>query len=177
MPNKPTKTEATLRTAHQQKLIIQFTRPFEQGTMCGYVMDVGRKFFVLASFGHGFELEQFSCLRIKDVRKLESPAKRAAFYATARKLRGDKFPRKPKLDLTDIVTLVRSTHPWVIAIHREKIDPTVCHIGYGLSDNKKFIEMLEIDPDAHGKPSPPTTASRKSPASTSPAPTKTPSSP
>ena len=148
MSQKISEVATELRNALKKKLIVQFSRPFEPGTFVGYVMGVGPKFFVLASFGDGFAFEQFVCLRMKDVRRLECPAKRTAFYAAARRLRGDKLPRTPKLDLTDISSILHAAAPSLLAIHREKIDPDVCHIGFCLSDNKKFVELIEIDPDA-----------------------------
>lgn len=146
--SKLSKISERLIRAQSEKLIVSFSRPFEDGRFTGFAMDVGAKFFVLASFNDAFEFDQFVCLRIKDVRRLQAPAKHAAFYVAARKLRGDKLPRKIGLDLTDATSILRSVNNSIVAIYREELEPESCNIGIGLSDNRKHFEMLEIDPDA-----------------------------
>ena len=137
-----------LRTAQRKKLIIKFARPFEPGTFTGYVLGVGPKFFLFASLSDGFEFEQYSCLRISDVRQLELPAKQAAFYTAVRKIRNDEMPPKIKVNLTDASSILHSTHHSLLTIYREQIDPGVCSIGKIMSFDKTYLKFLEIDPDA-----------------------------
>jgi hypothetical protein len=140
--------EARLRDAQQKKLIIQFARPFEPGTFAGYVMDVGSKFFLLAVLSDGFEFEQYSVLRIADVRRLESPAKRESFYKAVRKIRGDKMPKKMRVDLTNQSSILRSLGPRLVTIHFENITTDSCNIGIVTSDNGIDFEIFEIDSHA-----------------------------
>ena len=76
MSVRNSKLETQLREAKSRKFIIQFSRPFEPGTFTGYVMDVRPKFFLLASLDDAIQFEQYTCLRIADIRRLEAPAKR-----------------------------------------------------------------------------------------------------
>ena len=139
---------AQLREAHTKKIIIKFSRPYEDGTFTGYVLDVGAKFFLLAMLDDGFQFEQHTCLRIADVRNLEAPAKNESFYKAARKLRKDKMPAKIEVDLTTSATILRTLHPSVVTVHREMVSPDTCVIGRTINDNNIDFEILEIGPDA-----------------------------
>jgi hypothetical protein len=143
-----------LLTAKQKKLVVQFSRPFEPGTFTGYAIDVGPAFFLLASLNDGFEFEQYACLRLADVRHLESPAKRAKFYTKVRQLRGDKLPLKIKINLADRISILDSVHRSLVTVHREQVDPDTCKIGYMLSRSKTVLELLEIHPDAQWESEP-----------------------
>jgi hypothetical protein len=148
MSTRSSKIADQLRQAQIKKSIIQFSRPFEGGTLTGYVLDIGVKFFLLAALDDGFQFEQYSCLRMADIRNLEAPSKRESFYRAARKLRKDKLPSKIKVDLTHSASVLRTLHPSVVTIHRERISPDTCIIGRVTSDNNVYFEILEIDPDA-----------------------------
>lgn len=148
MSKKNPGVRAQLLTAQKKKLIVRFSRPFESGTFTGYVIDIGPKFFLLASLNESLELENYTCLRTKDVRRLQCPAKYAEFYRAVRAKRGDKMPRKIKLDLTDSSSILESASPSLVTIHREKHSPDTCNIGYGISADKTTFEMIEIGPDA-----------------------------
>jgi hypothetical protein len=143
-----TNIEAQLRMARQKKLIVKFERPFETGTFTGFVMDVGPKFFLLAVLRESLEFEQYSFLRITDVRKLESPAKYSDFYKAVRKKRGDKMPQKIKVQLKDVASILHSQKGSLKTIHCELVDPDVCHIGVVMGGSASRVEMLEIDPAA-----------------------------
>ena len=146
--DKTTKIREQLLTAKHKKLVVKFGRPYEQRNFTGYVLDVGSGFFLLASLGEGLEFEQFTCLKIADIRHLQCPAANARFYTKVRKLRGDKLPAKPKADLTDQVSVLDSLHRSLVTIYREQVNPNACHIGYVLSRSKTVVQLFEIDPDA-----------------------------
>jgi len=141
------KVRSALTAARQKKLIVQFSRPFEPGSITGYVKAVGERFFLLAVLDDSLQFEQYSCLRIADVRNFEAPSKRDAFYKAVRKLRGDKIPPAIKVDLTNACSILRTLHPSVVTIHREQVSPDTCIIGRTTSDNNVHFEFLEIDPD------------------------------
>ncbi len=138
----------SLLQAKQKKLIVQFSRPFEPGTFTGYVLYVAPKFFLLASLNEAFEFEQYTCLRVADVRSLQVPAKYAAFYTKARKLRGDKMPKGIKVDLTDAGSILCSLAPSVVTVHFERINPDSCNIGVATGAGKNDFEFWNIGPDA-----------------------------
>jgi hypothetical protein len=148
MSARNSKIDAQLREAQTNKFIIRFSRPFESGAFIGFVLDSGPKFFLLAVLDDGFQFEQYTCLRIADVRHLEAPAKRESFYKAARKLRGDKLPAKIKVNLTSSATILRTLHPSVVTVHREKVSPDTCVIGRITNTTNVDFEILEIDPDA-----------------------------
>jgi hypothetical protein len=154
MPKKISSLETNLLKAQKERLIVQFARTFEQGTFVGYVLGVGPEFFMLASLNDGFQFENYVCLRMKDVQRLNCPAKYAPFYLAVRKIRGDKMPRNLKLDLTNAATILKSAAPSLVTIHRETRDPNVCKIGFALSSNKTTLEMIEIDPNAQWETDP-----------------------
>jgi hypothetical protein len=145
---KAAQVREQLLTAKQKKLIVQFSRPFEPGTFDGYVIGVGPAFFLLASLNDGFEFDQYALLRLADIRHLECPAEHAEFYKKVRKLRGDKFPARIKIDLTDTLSILDSVNTSLVTLHREQVDPDTCRIGYILSRSNTALVLLEIEPGA-----------------------------
>ncbi len=137
-----------LTDAMNKKHIVNFARPFEPGTFTGYVLDVGAKFFLLASIDDGFEFEQYSVLRVADVRRLQSPAKYESFYKAARRLRGDKMPRRIKVDLTNQRSVVHSVSAHLLTVHFEMASPDTCNIGRLINSDSTGFELLEIAPGA-----------------------------
>src|SRR6266702_4686887 len=151
---KSARVREKLLTARQKKLIIQFSRPFEPGTFSGYVIDVGPAFFLLAALNDGFEFEHYTCLRLADVRGLECPAKHTQFYSKVRQVRGDEMPAKIKINLADAASILDSVRNSLVTIHREKVEPDICNIGYMLYRDKAIVELLEIDSDAQWESKP-----------------------
>ncbi|MGB6724250.1 MAG: hypothetical protein WBE74_00015, partial [Terracidiphilus sp.] len=76
-----------------KKVLVQFTRSVEEGSIMGYVLAVGPRFFLLALVDENIRFNGFQCLRLQDVRNLQVPAKYAAFVEAALKLRGERRPR------------------------------------------------------------------------------------
>ena len=136
--------------ARGQSVFVKFERPFEPGTFEGYVLDVGPQFFLLAVVREDMRFDGFSCLRIADVRRLQAPAKYAAFAEAALRKRGEYLAEKPTIDLSNISNLLRSADVLfpLITIHRERVDPDVCHIGRVATINNSTVSLLEIGPDA-----------------------------
>jgi hypothetical protein len=148
VPRKLSEIRESLDRSLRKKWVVQFARPFESGTLSGYVLGVGSEFFLLGLLNDGFEFQQYVCVRLKDVRRLEAPANRTRFYQKVRKLRGDKIPKRLALDLTNSASMVRSAMPSVLTIYQEKVRPGTCVIGYAVSTDDKNLEFLTIDPDA-----------------------------
>ena len=146
--DRSAKIREQLVGAQRDKLIVQFSRSFEPGTLEGYVMGVGLKVFLLASLGDDFGFAQYSCIRIADVRRLDCPARYADFYKRLRRLRGDKMPPRVRVDLTNISSFIDSQTQSLLTIHREQTSPDTCEIGYAISRSNDVVEFLEIGPGA-----------------------------
>lgn len=137
-------------TALRNKLLVKFTRPFETGSVTGYVLDVGPRFFIIALVDENIRLNGFQCFRLSDVRGLQVPPKYGAFYLAALRKRGQRRPEKPAVDVSSLETLLLSAgraFP-LVTIHRESVDPDVCHIGRVMGIHKGWLSLFEIDPGA-----------------------------
>src|SRR5260370_24602135 len=114
--------ESQIALARSDKLLVKVTRPFEQGSVNGYVLDIGPRFFLMSVQGNdGVRLNGFSCFRLADVRNLRVPHKYAAFAEAARKKLGERVPRKPPVAVVSIRALLLSAHRRfpLVTIHRE----------------------------------------------------------
>jgi hypothetical protein len=143
--------KSELARAHRERLLVRFTRPFEGGTFCGYVLDVGPRFFLLLIVGDdGVRFNGFSCLRLTDVRKLNVPHKYANFLLAAQKKLKEKAPRKPPVAVGNVESLLISANRKfpLVTIHRETVDPEICHIGRVVGVKGNYVLLLEIGPDA-----------------------------
>jgi len=150
-----TKAERTLKNSKRlalagNKVLVQFTRSLEEGSVMGYVLAAGPQFFLLALVDENIRFNGFQCLRLQDVRNLQVPAKSAAFVEAALKLRGERRPKIPLVTVDSMQELLRSaSHAFpVITIHRERFAPDVCHIGSVVAVSDSQVSLLEIGPDA-----------------------------
>jgi hypothetical protein len=132
------------------KVLVQFTRPFDNdASTVGYILDRGPQFFLLALVADELRFNGFSCIRYRDVKKLRVPAKGAAFIVSALRLRNERTLR-PKVNVSSTSELLATAgraFP-IVTIHRENVDPDVCHIGRVDTVDKNKVELLEIGPDA-----------------------------
>jgi len=145
-----TEISSQLATTRGSK-IVKFFRPFDDGgSTQGYVLDIGPEFFLLLLIGEEMRFNGFQCLRLQDVRKLQVPAKYAAFIESALRLRGECVEKKPMVrvgNIKEILETANKAFP-IITIHREKVAPDICHIGQILDMDEKYVSLLEIGPDA-----------------------------
>jgi hypothetical protein len=149
-PRSSDAVRSQLIWARRRSLFVQFERPFEPGTFEGYVLDIGPQFFLLAVVREDMRFNGFACLRIADVRRLQAPAKYAEFAEAALRKRGQYLAEKPNVDLSNVANLLRSANIGfpLITIHRERVDPDVCHIGRVSGIDRGTVSLLEIGPDA-----------------------------
>lgn len=148
--DRKTRTRNQLAKALRDRLLIRFARPFEPGTVNGYVLGIGPTFFLLALVSDGLRLNGFQCFRLSDVRALWVPDKYAAFHETALRKRGQRFPKTPPVALSSLDKLLLTAgraFP-LVTIHRERADPDVCWIGRVTDVRKGRVTLLEIGPDA-----------------------------
>jgi hypothetical protein len=143
--------KSQLALAQREKLLVKFARPFEQGTVKGYVLDIGPTFFLVVVVGDdGVRFNGFSCFRLMDVRRLKVPHKYAPFIEAAQKKLGERIPRKPPIVVDSLQELLLSAgrrFP-LVTVYREKFDPDVCYIGRVADVSNNRVSLLEIGPDA-----------------------------
>ncbi len=150
------KTTATiLKDALRLGELVRFERRFDEGTICGYVLDVGPKFFLLLVVSSAIRFDGFCCMRISDVMSWENPM--AEFVESALKKKGERKPRKPRVSLENIEKLLLTAgraFP-LVTIERGETHPEVCQIGRIVKVSKKFVTLQEIGPDAKWYGGPP----------------------
>jgi len=131
--------------ACRQKMFAKFYTPFECGSLEGYILEVGPEFFLLVFVEERMRFNGFCCIRTADVRRLQAPAKYAAFAEAALRKRGEYLSEKPDIDLSDVSNLLRTANAAfpLVTIHRERIDPDVCHIGRVAKINNSTVFLLE----------------------------------
>src|SRR6478752_4926272 len=91
-----------LAAALRDKTLVKFTRPFEEGSVNGYVMDIGPRWLLLALVRDGIRFDGFQCFRLSDVRELQVPHPYAAFAQAALKKRGERLPKKPRVSVASV---------------------------------------------------------------------------
>src|SRR5579864_7666959 len=140
MPQK----RSQLAVACRKKIPVKFTRPFEQGSVNGYVIDIGPQFFLIALVSDGIRFNGFQCFRLSDVRSLQSPSKYATFAEAALKKRGERIPQKPRVDISSLSTLLQTASRAfpLVTIHREHVDADVCQIGHVVNLSNGRVSLL-----------------------------------
>lgn len=148
MKTKKTR-RSQLEDAMSSRRLIRFSRRFERGSVRGWVLDVGPRFFLLALVSDRLWLDGFECFRVRDVRNL-STDQYGEFVAAALKKRRVSRPKKPRVNLASIEKLLISAGQVfpLVAIHREEIRPSACRIGRVLDIKRGRVSLLEINPDA-----------------------------
>jgi len=148
MPSTST-TATQLRSAQRAGTLVRFRRPFEDGFVHGYVLDVGPEFFLLALVSDQIRFNGFQCFRTIDVRGLR-PDPYAGFLESALKKRRESKPDPRKVKVSSLRALLLSASKSfpLVTIHREKLKPDVCRIGRIVSVAAGKLRLLEIGPNA-----------------------------
>jgi hypothetical protein len=143
-------TRTQLRRALRRRVLVQFERPLEPGSVLGYVRGVGAAHFMVSVIGPDMRPDGFQVFRLRDVRRLRVPHKHARFVEASLRLRGARLPRTPRVRLDGVPGVLRSASRLfpLVTIHRERVDPAVCQIGRVLAVDDRRVRLLEIDPDA-----------------------------
>lgn len=142
--------QSQLAEALRSRTLVRFTRPFEEGTVNGYVVDIGPRFFILALVDGGIRFDGFQCFRISDVRQFQASGPHADFVEKVLKLRGQQRPRKPRVSMATLEDLLKSANRAfpLVTICREQADPDVCHIGRVEEVANGRLMLRAIDPSA-----------------------------
>lgn len=141
-------TEGELQAFMRRKRMVRFERPFESHSTTGYVLGVGADLFLLVHIDHSIRFDGFHVYRNRDVRRLRAEPN-ADFKRTALRRRRDRRPVKPRLRLDGFREILRSAgrHFPLVTIHRERVDPDVCHIGAVVDVGERRVVLREIRPD------------------------------
>ena len=145
----PTNYVERINEAIAQREFVRIRRRFEDTSVHGYVLAAGSRHFLVALVNDRLWYDGFECFRLKDVRSIE-PDPYASFAESALRLRGQRKPRTPRLNLESMQTLLASAallYP-LVTIHREKVEPDICRIGRIVATNAKEVTLLEIGPGA-----------------------------
>ena len=145
-PNRAKQLQAAL--AHRD--LIRVTRGFDDVTVKGYVLAVGRAYFLVALVSDQLRFDGFACLRVKDLKSIEVDPYRV-FSEAALKKRGLRRAKVPRLTLDTARTILESARAIcpLVTLHREEVDPEVCHIGQVVGTNRTQVALLQISPHAH----------------------------
>ena len=145
-----TKRRAQLSLARRKRLLIRFSSVFERGTVCGYVLDIGQQFFLLALLSDGLRFNGFECFRLSDVRKLRVPDKYASFHEAVLRKRRERVPSRHSVVVTSLPKLLLSANRAfpLVTIHLEKAKPEVCFIGRVVDVRNGRVILHEIGPGA-----------------------------
>ena len=114
------------------------------------MLDVGPSFFVVAVVDGRIRFDGFQCFRRRDVRKLQVPAKYAAFAESVLRKRSAPIPKKPAVDVSSLSLLLSTANRafQLVTLHREEFDAGICHIGTVTDLTEDRVSLLEIGPDA-----------------------------
>ena len=138
-----------LTEAMRERRFVRFSHRFTKSPVRGYVLDVGPEFFLLSLVSDRIWFDGFECFRAKDISNIR-PDPYTAFAEAALKKRGERAPKKPRVDVSSIVELLLSAggaFP-LITIQRQRVDPDVCWIGRVLGIERGQVSLLEINPSA-----------------------------
>jgi hypothetical protein len=141
-------SEGELRAFLRRKRMVRFERPFDAHSTTGYVAGVGADLFLLVHIDPSIRFDGFQVYRNRDVRRLRAEPN-ADFKQTALTRRRDRTPVKPRLRLDCFRELLRSAGPRfpLVTIHRERVDPDICHIGAVVDVGERRVVLREIRPD------------------------------
>lgn len=145
------KRNSKLTEALRDKLLVKFWNPYDSESTHGYVMDIGPRFFLLGLVdGNFLEFNGFQCLRLSDIQKLQVPDPYSKFFVKALRKRGQRIPRKPRIDVRSLPGLLTSANRLfpLVTIHRERVTPGTCKIGRVTGITEGHVSLLEIGPDA-----------------------------
>lgn len=142
-----------LERAFREKSLVQIVRGEFEATcpeFDGYVLGCSESLVCLAILDDRIRFNGIEVFYQKQISELDIPSPHATFYETAIRLRGDRAPALPPLDLSSMQSVLESlekTTP-LIVIYRESQEPEFCEIGQIVGFDAKAFQLREIGPDA-----------------------------
>jgi hypothetical protein len=145
----PSSTSSKLREAMHDSRLIRFANRFEKANIQGYVAAVGTRWALFRIVSDRIRFDGFECFLIRDLSKVRDEPY-TAFIETALRKRKERRGAKPRIDLSDTGSILRSAAKVapLVTIHIEKIDPGVCYIGQIGEIDGKTVALREISPSA-----------------------------
>jgi len=143
------KMRGQIGAAMEAGTLIRLTRTFEEGEVCGYVLDLGAEWFVLALVSDRINFDGFECFRIEDTLTVEADP-RVDFVEAALSARSDSKPVRSPVSAASLPELLSSANRAfpLVTFHKEALEPDLCQVGkvVGFADGEVWLH--EIDPDA-----------------------------
>jgi hypothetical protein len=143
---------AKLREAHESGALVRLWRAeHEAASFTGFVVGMGKEFFLLWALGDYIGFDGIYALRHRDVTEIEVPDKNAGFLLKAMALKDLKPAWPDGFALDDVEGAVRSAaaHAPVIAVHVDtEGDDEICYVGRLLGFEPDGFLLQEITPDA-----------------------------
>lgn len=152
MKKSSDKLQARLRRALADRELVRVRRRIRRAErLTGYVLGLGETWLLMTSVDGGVGVDGYQALRLADVRDVKRRKSSESFLRRALDLVGQWPPQAPAgLDLDDESSLLDGAaraFP-LLALHVEREDPDLCHIGQPLTWNASAVTLLEVDPDA-----------------------------
>lgn len=144
-----TELRAQLRAQMRRKRLVRFDKRFASYATTAYVASVGADLVMFLLIDDRIRFDGFQILRIRDLRGLrEEP--RAEFVETVLRRRRLRRPATPRIRLGRFGDALRSASRQfpLVAIHRERADPDVCHIGAVVEVQEHRVVLREVDTSA-----------------------------
>ena len=141
-----TELRAQLRAQMRRKRLVRFDKRFASYATTAYVASVGADLVMFLLIDDRIRFDGFQILRIRDLRGLrEEP--RAEFVETVLRRRRLRRPATPRIRLGCFGDALRSASRQfpLVAIHRERADPDVCHIGAVVEVQEHRVVLREVD--------------------------------
>jgi hypothetical protein len=150
MPTHNLKRQLEQACAARTLVRIERSVDRDHGTT-GYVCAVSTQLVLLQVVSDEIHFNGFSIVRMRDLTGVDAPAPHREFVELALKLRKLRRARAPRVDIANLQTLLSTIHPAfpLVTLHREAVDPDVCHIGLITQVTARSVDLLEITPDAH----------------------------
>jgi hypothetical protein len=145
-----TKKRELLTEALVRQHIVKFWNRHDAGSTAGYVLEIGPHFFLLAYIDNDMRFDGYQCVLLKDVTRLEAPARYNEFMVAALRKRKQRIRRRPDIKMNTIAELLESAnqHFPLVTIHREGVKPGCCWIGRIIDISDSRVVLHEIGPDA-----------------------------
>lgn len=144
---KPKTPTSVLQSLRRKQTLVRWKRPCDAHRTNGYVARVGADLLLLQLVDDRIRYDGFQVLRRVDVPEVVAYPY-AKFVETVLARRSQKKAAVPRIRLSSLEHAIRDSgrHFPLIAIHREEVDPDVCHIGAVHEVRKGRVWLQEIDP-------------------------------
>jgi hypothetical protein len=144
-------TLASLRSLQKARTMVRIARPeIEPGHVDGFIVGCSSRLVAVAILNDEVHPNGFNVFARSQLTKLRAPAPYAGFQSRVLRLRGERPPRLPKLDLASwrsLVTGAARRFP-LVTLHAERVDPDVCFIGRPTGLSSRGGTLVTVDP--HG---------------------------